>query len=124
MKAFEEYNHNLAKIALRSCSILNKCTHALAATLLRCTQLEEISLQSCQIDDGMVEDLVSAIRVRGQHYPYLERLDLKDNNIRSAGCEALATLLQDLNNCCSNLQILDLSNNSMTMSAQMLSQLN
>ena len=38
----------------------------------------------------------------------MKRLDLKGDTIRSTGCKALATLLQNLN---CNLQILDLSNN-------------
>jgi len=103
LKAFEN-NLHLAKIAFWRCSVQLKGTNALSSTLLRCTNLREISLSSCRIDDAIVENVVKAIRGHRQ----LEKLELESNMIRSAGCEALATLIQDPD---FNLVTLDLQNN-------------
>mmetsp|Transcript_30172 Transcript_30172/g.51371 ORF Transcript_30172/g.51371 Transcript_30172/m.51371 type:complete len:460 (-) Transcript_30172:34-1413(-) len=104
LKAFELNNLQLTKFAIWRCSIGFEGTHALSSTLLRCTQLKVISLSSCRIDDAIVENVVKAIRGHRQ----LEKLELESNMIRSAGCEALATLIQDPE---CNLARIDLRNN-------------
>lgn len=104
LKAFEENNKHLTNFALWRCMIRHEGTHALSSTLIRCTNLKLISLPSCRIDDSLVENIVQAVRGHRQ----LKRLDLQDNSIRRAGCEALVTLLQDPN---CNLVTLHLNNN-------------
>eukprot|EP00581_Thalassiosira_minuscula_P012145 CAMPEP_0183713924 /NCGR_PEP_ID=MMETSP0737-20130205/8649_1 /TAXON_ID=385413 /ORGANISM="Thalassiosira miniscula, Strain CCMP1093" /LENGTH=367 /DNA_ID=CAMNT_0025942803 /DNA_START=177 /DNA_END=1277 /DNA_ORIENTATION=- len=104
LEAFK-YNLHLVKIAFWRCSVRLEGTRTLSATLSRCTNLREISLSSCLIDDAIVENVVEAIRGHRR----LEKLDFMDNMIGNAGCESLATLIEDPD---CNLVTLDLQENS------------
>ena len=82
----------------------------IATILTRFTNLTRISLVNNGITDQVLIQIVDAIRAG--HINSLERLILVDNRIGvhgNAGCETLATLLQDPN---CNLQILDLEDNA------------
>jgi len=106
LKAFEENRDHLVKFALWRCQLRFGGRAALSATLLRCKNLTDISLSSCQIDDSMVENIVQAVK----GHQGLNRLDLSENSIGRVGCEALSTLIEDPN--CGSLKNLDLRNNA------------
>lgn len=106
LNAFAVNRDHLRKFALWRCQLRFGGRAALSATLTQCKSLTDISLSSCQIDDGMVENIVQAVK----GHQGLTRLDLSENNIGRVGCEALSTLLQDAN--CGSLKNLDLRNNA------------
>lgn len=64
---------------------------ALASSIGRCTSLQRVCLPGCSINDGFMRELVPAFGALDN----LVDLGLTDNHIGRAGCEALATLLQD-----------------------------
>jgi len=98
-------NTNLTSITLIRCTLGNGGTGVLTSAVTRCTNLADIGLLSCSIDDDILADFVSGIR--GCHQ--LNVLDLSMNNFGRAGCEALATMLNDPNG---NLRSLNLRNNN------------
>ena len=75
----------------------------LASAVRRCTNLTDIWLLSCDIDD-VLSEFVSGIR--GLHH--LRTLDLPENNFGRDGCEVLMALLKDPNG---SLTWLDLEDN-------------
>jgi len=76
----------------------------LASTLRSCINVEEISLLCSNIGDDILENLIPSVRGNRQ----LKELCLASNNIGRAGCEALASLLEEPS---CNLRILSLHNN-------------
>jgi len=71
------------------------------STLERCSNLTHINLYYCNINAGILLPMVEAMRGLRS----LEQLYLDLNDIRNAGCEALATLLEDPNSNLERLQI-------------------
>ena len=96
----------------------NGGANVLTSALSRCTNLKSFTLDNFDIDGSILHDIVSAIR--GLHgletLQYVDNnfllnnlADTNDNNSAKAGCEALASLLQDPN---SKLRVLVLINNN------------
>ena len=79
--------------------------NCVANTLKNCTSLQSIHIVNCEVSDQQLIPMVEAI---GGHHS-LKKLDLSDNRIGTAGCKALALLLEDPN---SKLCELDLYNNN------------
>ena len=102
LKAYQENNNNLTHLHIRAAyggdSIVT-------TTLQRCMNLKEISLTGSDITDAQLLPMVEAVRGHAS----LEKLNLEYNRIRCAGCDALATLLEDSN---SKLRTLYLGNNN------------
>ena len=97
----------MKKRCLTRLSIDNANLHAatlpLCETLRVSTNLQSINLNFCNISDEQLQSIVRVIRGHN-----LVELLLPGNRIGNAGCEILATLLED-NNC--SLQSLSLSRN-------------
>lgn len=81
----------------------NELEHV-ALTLRSCTNLKEVSLNSCFINDERILPLVEAIRGHNS----LEHIYLNGNTFGNVGCQALATLVEDTN---TTLKTLQVSNN-------------
>jgi len=104
LKAYQA-NNNLTLLRIESASLENEGEHVIATTLRRCTNLQELELFGCSnISDEQLLPIVETMRGRAS----LEILDLEYNRIGNAGCEVLATLLEDP---ISNLCTLDLTGN-------------
>ena len=89
---------NLTDLFLDGCILNRGGMRALASTLRRCTNLNELKLICCQFPpDGEVRDLVPIIR-ECRHMHTLEINGGGDRMIGPVGCDALVTLLQDTNN--------------------------
>ena len=93
LKAYQENNNHLTFIRISRAQLQNGGGDIIATTLSRCTNLEEIYLYNNNITNAQLLPIVNAIR--GGHHQVLEGLYLSANNIGDAGCEALATLLED-----------------------------
>ena len=105
LNVYQENNNNLTCLEVRYCDLDMGVEHIIAATLRRCTNLKKIKLTDTNISYEQLLAIVEA--VRGHHS--LEQLLLYGNRIGNAGCEAIATLLEDPN---SNLRILNLGSNA------------
>jgi len=105
MNEYVVNSNQLKTMMLSRCALGNGGIGVLTSAVTRCPNLETIHLPGCNIDDGMLEEFVSGIRGLNQ----LEKLDLGGNMFGLAGCEALATLLQDPN---FSLHLLTLSANA------------
>mmetsp|Transcript_27748 Transcript_27748/g.48026 ORF Transcript_27748/g.48026 Transcript_27748/m.48026 type:complete len:394 (+) Transcript_27748:523-1704(+) len=93
LNGFVANNSNITGIGLKECALGNGGATILLSAVTRCTNLEDIMLAGCDIDDDILVGFVQGIR--GLHQ--LRTLDLHWNNFGRASCEALATLLQDPN---------------------------
>ena len=102
LKAYQENNSNLTQLYIRGAY---GGDGIVATTLQRCTNLKQISLTGSDITDAQLLPMVEAVR----EHASLEKLNLEYNRIRCAGCDALATLLEDSN---SKLRTLYLGNNN------------
>lgn len=89
---YQEKN-TLTSLSLHYADLRDGGDRILADTFRSCTNLKHISLQSCNMYSENLIPMVDALR--GQYS--LKRLDLGSNGIGNAGCEALATLLDDPN---------------------------
>jgi len=78
----------------------NELEHV-ALTLRSCTNLKEVSLNSCFTNDERLLPLVEAIRGHSS----LERIYLNGNTFGNIGCQSLATLLEDTNTTLKTLQV-------------------
>ena len=109
LEAFEKNSNNrLEKLALWRCRLIQGPTASLSltSTLTRCTNLREISISSCRINDDIVTNIVHAVK---KDHCLLEKLDLHNNNIGSKGVlEIVNTLLKQPN----NITVLALNNNN------------
>ena len=109
LKVYQE-NNNLTYLSILSANLNNHIISTvgdqiITTTLDCCTNLRTVNLYACGISARMLLPMVEAMR--GIHS--LENLFLNVNGISSAGCEALATLLEDPN---SNLEQLQLFHNN------------
>jgi len=105
LNRFVANNSNITGIMLGMCTLGNEGAGVLASAVSRCTSMKFIGLFSCNVDDDILVQFVSGIR--GLHQ--FHTLNLSWNNFGRAGCEALATMLQDPS---CNLTWLDLSRNN------------
>jgi len=78
-------NNNLISIISIGSFLGNGGIGVLTSAVTRCPNLNIMYLKSCNIDDGMLEELVSGIRGANQ----IRKLDLNGNNFGRDGCEAL-----------------------------------
>ena len=94
LNALHENNSNITTLHIWSCNIGNVGVCMIINTTLgSCTNLKIISLTNNGITDELLLPMVEAIRGHSS----LHELILWENRIDNAGCEALATLLQDPN---------------------------
>ena len=104
LRSFEN-SSQLTALHIFSCDIRNAEERVIINTTLgSCTNLKTIYFNFCNMTDEQLLPMVDAIRGHSS----LQKLSLHDNMIGNAGCEALATLLEDPS---CNLQDLDLSQN-------------
>ena len=105
LKAYQA-NNNLTALVIANAnpSLDNEGEHVITATLRRCTHLKRIGLYHCNINDEQLLPMVETVRGHAS----LDYLHLWGNRIRRAGCEAVATLLEDHT---SNLHTLMLERN-------------
>ena len=93
LKAYQENNGCLTVIRISNANLQRRGDRVIGDTLRCCRNLQRVELYSCNITDAQLLPIVDAIR----GHSILEELDLLGNNIGNAGCDALATLLTDLN---------------------------
>ena len=105
LNAYQENNRHLTHLHIQNADLQNGGDQAITTTLIRCTNLKQITLWDCGITDEQLLQMVEAIR----GHRSLEELNLRVNRIGNAGCVAIATLLEDPN--CS-LHTLDVSLNA------------
>ena len=103
LKAYQE-NDNLTLLRILRAGLQNGGDYLVATTLRHCTNLSKIGLRYSDMTDGQLLPIIEA--VRGLHS--LVELNLESNRISNAGCEALASLLEDPN---SNMHTLNLEEN-------------
>ena len=96
-------NNNLTDLCIFNAPLLigSGGDQIIATTLQCCTNLRTINLYQCSISAGMLSPIVEAIRGLRS----LENLYLIGNRVQNAGCEALATLLNDPNSNITTLQL-------------------
>ena len=104
LEAYQE-NNNLTELRINNADLQNGGDEVIVTTLRRCTNLKHIYLYCCDIPDQQLLPVIEAIRGHAS----LEMLDLSGNNIGSAGCGTIATLLEDPN---CNIHTLDLRDNN------------
>ena len=93
LQVYQRNNSHLTEIIIQNASLQNGGENIIVATLRSCRNLQRVELNSCNITDAQLLPIVNAIR----GHSMLEELDLYDNNIGNAGCNAIATLLADPN---------------------------
>lgn len=94
----------LTRLLIRHSNLQNGGDNFLANTIKSCSNLQCVSFIYSGITDEQLVPIVEAIR---QHHT-VDELRLAGNQIGNAGCETIATLLEDS---CSNIRILGLTNN-------------
>ena len=104
LKAYQEKNNHLTSIRITRARLQNGGDDIIANTLRRCTNLEEFLVWRSNTTDAQLLPIVDAIRGNNK----LKKLHLDKNNIGNAGCEAIATLLEDPS---CNLRSLELAHN-------------
>ena len=100
LKAYQQ-NGNLTLLYIEYAGLE---IEVIIATVRRCTNLKQICFSQYHMADEQLLPMVEAIR----GHRLLEVLDLSMNRIGNAGCDTLATLLEDP---VCNLRILDLTMN-------------
>jgi len=105
LRAYQENNNHLKALSILQTDIQqNQGYNIITTTLQCCTNLKEINLFGCNITVNQLVPMVEVMRGLRS----LVELYLNNNNIGNAGCEALATLLNDPN---CNLQEIQISHN-------------
>ena len=107
LQTYQENNSQLTVLEISDANLRSGGDRVVVDTLRICSNLQRVTLNYCNITDARLLPIVDAIR----GHRLLEELDLYDNNIGNAGCDALATLLEDPN---CNLHTLDLWGNNIT----------
>jgi len=94
LQAYQENNHRLTTLNITHPNLQdNGGATEITTTLQCCANLTHISLYHCNITAAILLPMTEIMRGRRS----LEKLFLNNNNIGNAGCEALATLLEDTN---------------------------
>ena len=91
LNAYQE-NNNLTQLTFIHARLQTGGVSLIVNTLRRCTNLKQLKLPNCDISNEQLLPIIEAVR---QHSS-LEELNLRVNRIGNAGCEAFATLLDDL----------------------------
>ena len=112
LKVYQENSSHLTTISIRFCNLVNGGDGAIATTLRGCTNLKDIDLSRCGINDEQILPIVEGLRGHGA----LEKLRLFDNRIGAAGCQSLTTLLEDHS---SNIGELNLQENQIGIDGAM-----
>ena len=105
LKSYQKNNNNLTSLYIRNAVLHNVGGNVIADTLRWCRNIKSINFGYNRITDEHLLPIVEAIK---EGCTSLEQLLLLGNRIGNAGCEALATLLEDPH--CS-LQFVALSSN-------------
>ena len=92
LKVYYLNSNQLNRLDILGANLRNGHT-VLVTTLQRCTNLKHVYLYHCNINNRILLLIVEAIRGHSS----LENLYLGGNRIRSSGCTALASLLEDPN---------------------------
>ncbi|KAL7543376.1 hypothetical protein ACHAXR_013103 [Thalassiosira sp. AJA248-18] len=101
LDAFGQNDNILKEMSLLRCAIGNAGISGLTATLAKSTSLRQITLIMCNIDDGILEKVIAAVKEQHQ----LKLLDLSSNSVGIDGCKSLATLLQNPNSALGTLAL-------------------
>jgi Ran GTPase-activating protein (RanGAP) involved in mRNA processing and transport len=104
LQVYQE-NSNISYLGIYSANLQSGGDRVIVDTLSNCRNLQRVTLRHCNITDEQLLSIVDAVRDR----PMLEELDLYENNIGNAGCDAIATSLIDPN---CNLHTLNLECNA------------
>ena len=105
IKVYQENNSQLAVLSITNANLRNGGDRVIVDTLRSCRNLQKVVLNYCNITDAQILPIVDALR----GHRMLKVLDLCENHIGNACCDALAALLADPN---CNLQTLSLGNNT------------
>ena len=105
LKAYQK-NGNLTLLSI-ALDLQNGGDRVIGDTLRSCRNLQKVELNDCNITYEQLLPIAEAVR----GHRMLEVLDLYENNIGNAGCEAIAALLTDPN---CNLRVVYLGNNAIT----------
>ena len=103
LRAYQENNNHIKRLSILNAVLANRGDEIITATLQCCTNLTTINLYSCNITADKLLAMVEVMRGINS----LEKLLLNSNRIGDAGCEALATLLEDPNSNVEQLQLFD-----------------
>ena len=91
LQAYQENNTHLTHLKITHCNIQNQGYNIITTTLQCCTNLRMINLYQCDVTADQLLPMIEAMRdLRSLH-----TLFLNFNSIGDAGCEAIATLLED-----------------------------
>ena len=93
LQAYRENNSQLTFLTIKSADLQSGGNRVVADTLRCCINLQIVTLNSCSITDEQLLPINDALR----EHRKLETLDLAVNLIGSAGCDAIATLLEEQN---------------------------
>ena len=104
LKSYQKISNNLTRLCIESSVLDNGGGNVITDTLKWCTNLNTINLRSNNITDEHLLPIIDAIR----GHRMLKMFILHGNRIGNAGCQAIATLLEDTN---CNLQIINLDSN-------------
>ena len=105
LQAYQENNSQLTYLSIQSADLQSGGENIIGDSLRSCRNLQKVYLYNCNITDEQLLPIVDAIR----GHCMLEDLGLDSNNIGNAGCNAIATLLEDPN---SNIRVLNLAQNN------------
>lgn len=102
LKSYQQINNHLTHMAvLNATNLRDGGDNIITTTLQYCTSIKELILYDCNIAADQLLPMVEAVR----GYNSLEKLYLNSNRVGNAGCEILATLLEDPNSNLAELQI-------------------
>ena len=105
LKVYRENNSQLTVLSIYYANLQNGGDRVIVDSLRCCRNLQRVYLNYCNISHEQLLSIADAVR----GHRMLESLDLYANNIGNAGCDALATLLEDTN---CNLRTLNLARNA------------
>ena len=90
LDAYQENSNHLTWLCISNAGLQNGGENVITTTLRRCTNLQQIALSCCNInDEQLLQNIVEAVRERHS----LKKFGLVANRIGNVGCETLATLL-------------------------------
>jgi len=112
LKTYQENNEHITSLEIIMADLRNGGEHAITETLQRCANIKELDINNIVMGGvlwtancrQLLEPVVEAVR----GHLSIENLSLQYNQIRTAECELLATLLEDPN---CNLRSLNLHGN-------------
>ena len=93
LKVYQENSSCLTSLLIQSAGLQSGGDRVIGDTLSNCRNLKIVTLNDCNITHEQLLPIVDAKR----GHCMLESLDLGDNDIGNAGCDAIAALLADPN---------------------------